>query len=141
MSITYNKFNAFVADICNKVHNLASDTCKVTYGNTGPTAAASYATVIGYDLGTAGGYTSGGPSVGSPSSTQSSGTETFSGNNTVTTATGAVGPFRYCSLYNSTASAMIAWFDYGSAITMANGDTFTIAWNGGGSSGSIFTLA
>jgi hypothetical protein len=43
-------------------------------------------------------------------------------------ATGAVGPFRYVVIYNSTAASgnLIAWFDYGSSISLANGDTLTI---------------
>ena len=139
MSIAYSKYQLFIAAVFNKTHNLSSDTCKVSLSNTAPTAADSYATMIANDIGTANGYTAGGPSVGSPSSTQTTGTYTFSGNNSVVTATGAVGPFRYAALYNSTASANIAYFDYGSSITMANGDVFTVAWNGGGSSGTIFT--
>ena len=33
---TFNKFNQFVADIANKVHNLGSDTLKVGLTNTAP---------------------------------------------------------------------------------------------------------
>lgn len=138
---TYNKYQAFVADVCNKVHNLGSDACKVSLSNTAPAATDSYATMIANEIAAGNGYTAGGGAVGAPSMTQTSGTATFSGNNVVTTATGTVGPFRYQSLYNSTASKNIAYFDYGSAVTLNSGDTFTVAWNGGGSSGSIFTLA
>src|ERR1700720_2827204 len=35
----FNKFNAFVADVANKVHNLGSDTLKVMLSNTLPTSA------------------------------------------------------------------------------------------------------
>jgi hypothetical protein len=48
----------------------------------------------------------------------------------VVSASGAVGPFRYAVLYNDTqtspAKPLIGYWDYGSAVTMANGDTFTI---------------
>ena len=87
MSIAYNKYQLFIAAVFNKTHNLSSDTCKVSLSNTAPTAADTYATMIANDIGTANGYTAGGPSVGSPSSTQTTGTYTFSGNNTVVTAT------------------------------------------------------
>lgn len=140
---TYNKFNAFVADICNKVHNLSSDSCKVELTNSAPVATNTVIANI-TDIAAGNGYTAGGTAAASPSSTQTSGTETFSANNVVFTASGgSIGPFRYVVLYNSTAASgnLIAWWDYGSAVTLISGDTFTVAWNGGGSSGSIFTLA
>jgi len=42
------------------------------------------------------------------------------------TATGTVGPFQYVVLYNDThaSDALALWWDYGSAITLANGETF-----------------
>ena len=48
----------------------------------------------------------------------------------VLTASGAVGPFRYVYIYNdapvSPADPLIGLYDYGSSITLASGDTFTI---------------
>lgn len=139
MAITYNKYTSFVGNLIDGVFNLGADVCKVSLSNTAPTAADTYATMIGAEIAAGNGYTAGGGAVASPSTTTTA-TAIFSGNNVTFTATGAIGPFRYARLYDSTASAVIAWFDYGSAVTMASGDTFTIAWNGGASSGSIFTI-
>jgi hypothetical protein len=140
--VAYNKFNCFVADVCNKVHNCSSDSFSIMLTNTAPVATNTvYSNLV--DLSTANGYTAGGTAATGNASTQTSGTETFTLNNVVFTATGAIGPFRYAVLYNSTSSGkqLVAWWDYGSSISLANGDTFTVAFNGGGSSGSVFTMA
>jgi len=44
------------------------------------------------------------------------------------TATGAVGPFQYVIIYNDTAAndELICWYDYGSEVTLAKDDTFTL---------------
>jgi hypothetical protein len=46
----------------------------------------------------------------------------------VLTASGAVGPFQYIYIYDdgSTGDKLIAYYDYGSAVTLAATDTFTI---------------
>jgi hypothetical protein len=65
-------------------------------------------------------------------------TTTISGTQVVLTATGAVGPFRYIILVNDTPTSplnpVVGWLDHGSAITMANTDTYTIP------AGAIFTI-
>ena len=66
---------------------------------------------------------------------QTSGTVSFTATDLVLTATGAVGPFRYVVLYNddptSPANPLIGWYDYGSSISLANGETFTIDFTTG----------
>jgi len=130
MSITMSKFNCFVADLGLKLHNLNTDTLKVLLTNVAPVATNA---VVGdlTDISAGNGYSAGGPSVGSTAFSQTSGTAKLTGSNVVVTATGAVGPFRYAALYNYTASGknLIGWLDYGSSITLANTDTFTITWD------------
>jgi hypothetical protein len=132
MSIAFNKFNAYVADVHNKVHNLGSDTLKLMLSNTAPVATNAVKTDI-TEISAGNGYSAGGPTVTVTGSTQTGGTYTLAASATVITATGAIGPFRYCVLYNSTAASgnLIGWYDYGSAITMQNTDTFTVTYSSG----------
>jgi hypothetical protein len=130
---SYNKFNATVNDLATKVHNLHSDALYVMLTNSAPIATnAVYADISANDLATSGGYTNGGAQATLVSDGQTAGLYTLKLNNVVTTATGAVGPFRYAVLYNHAAGSknLIGWWDYGSSVTLANGDTFTVSFDG-----------
>lgn len=143
--VAYNKFQQFVQDLCNKKHDCSGDTFKVMLTNSAPVATNS---VFGdlTEISAGNGYSAGGSAATGNVSTQSSGTETFTLHNiTFTASGGTIGPFRYFVLYNSTQTSpnkpLVAWWDYGSNLTLNAGDSFTVQWNGGGSSGSVFTLA
>lgn len=86
------------------------------------------------------GYTAGGTATSMSTST-SSGTAKATGTDVVFTATGAVGPFRYAVLYNdsptSPADPLLAWWDYGSSISLANTETFTVDFD---ASNGILTI-
>lgn len=121
---TFNKFNAFVEALAEKVHNLGSDQLTVALTNTLPTSSNSVLADI-----TQISYTNlSSRNITTTSSSQTSGLYKLILTDLTLTATGAVGPFRYVVIYNSTAASgnLIAWFDYGSSISLANGDTLTI---------------
>ena len=139
----YNKINQFVQDLANKKHDLSADTFKVMLSNTATVATNSvYGDVSGAEVANGNGYTTGGTAATITSSTQTSGTEKWILQSVVWTATGAVGPFRYATLYNSSQASpvkpLIAWWDYGSSVTLANGDTFTVAFDG---TNGVLTIA
>src|SRR5689334_10329920 len=124
---SFNKFNCFVADISNKVHNLGSDTLKVMLTNSAPSASNTVKADI-TEISAGNGYSAGGMSVTGITSTQTSGTyKLVASADPSITASGTVGPFQYAVLYNSTpvAGNLIGWWDRGSALTLANSDTFT----------------
>lgn len=132
---SYNKFNVFVQDIANKIHNFNSDTIQVALSNTAPVATN---TVIGNIVEIS--YTNlSARALTTVSSSQSSGLYSFIVNDLLLTASGSVGPFRYVVLYNITASGknLIAWYDYGSSITLGTGDTFNLDFD---NSNGVFQL-
>lgn len=137
---TFSKINAFVENLAEGVHNFQSHTLKVMLTNSAPSSSNSVKTDI-TEISAGNGYTAGGATVTTSSSSQTSGTYSLVCADVVFTATGAVGPFRYAVLYNDTptspADPLVGWWDYGSALTLANGETFTVDFSTSG----VFTLA
>lgn len=124
MSLAYNKFNSFVENVNEKVFNLGSDTLKVALTNSAPVATNTILaniTEISYANLSA-------RTITQSSSAQSSGTYKLILNALTLTATGAVATFRYIVVYDDTATndELVCWFDRGSTLTMANGDTYII---------------
>lgn len=130
---TYTKFNATVADLANKVHNLGADTLKIMLTNTLPVATNAIKTDI-TEIAAGNGYSAGGTAVGITSSTQTSGTYKLipSGNVVFTASGGSIATFRYAVIYNSTAASgnLIGWWDSGAAQTITTGNTFTVGLDG-----------
>jgi hypothetical protein len=140
----FNKFNSFVANLANGKHNLASGAIKIALTNTSPTAPNTAYTDITALIGgviptTNLSGTTTALDITTISSTQISGTYKLDLTDKVLTATGAVGPFRYVTLYNATAAGfeLIGWYDYGSSITLATGETFTVNFD---NVNGVFTL-
>ena len=129
---TANEFQALVEHLAEKVHNLGADTLKILLSNAAPDVAADAVRAdLTSELGTSGGYTSGGSSVSVTASAQSGGVYKLEASDLVFTASGGtIGPFRYAVLYNDTptspADPLIMYWDYGSSITLADGETFTV---------------
>lgn len=124
---TFNKFNQFVEDLAEKVHNLGSDTLKVALTNSAPVASNTVLANI-----TEISYTNcSSRTLSVTSSAQTSGTYKLVLSDLVLTASGGtVGPFRYVVIYNDTptspADPLIGWYDYGSNLTLNSGETLTL---------------
>lgn len=134
----FNKFECFVGDLGDKVHDLDGDTLKVYLTNNLPDTAAD--SIKGDLAGIAeqNGYA---PADATGVWAEAAGTGTLTGTDIVFTAAGgAFGPFRYAVLYNDTPAGpvdpLIGWWDYGSAISCNNGETFTVDFGA-----SILTIA
>jgi hypothetical protein len=143
MSATFNKFNIFPADLANGVHKMGSDTLKVMFTNTAPSAANAVLADI-TEIAAGNGYTAGGNAASLVSSSQTSGVYKLVLNNpaTWTAAGGSIGPFRYAVLYNATQTSplkpLIAWYDYGTAATLNSGEQFQVAFD---ATNGVFSLA
>lgn len=140
---TYQKFNQFVEHLAEKVHNLQADTLKVMLVNS--PAPVSTNTLRGdlTEIAAGYGYTAGGLACTVSSSAQTSGTYTLVlADVSFVAAGGPIGPFRYVVLYNDTptspADPLIAFFDYGSSTSLADGETLLVDFDG---SAGVLTLA
>ena len=124
---TYTKFQCFVEDLAEKKHNLASDTLKVAFSS------AAYPPSASADVKLADITTIASPAVDSVTltvleSSQTAGTYKLVVNDLTMTASADVGPFQYVIIYNDDATndELIAWYDYGSEITLHANDTFKL---------------
>lgn len=140
---TYNKFQDFSEQLVRGVHDWDAHTFKVALTNTAPVATNTVLADITQISGT-NGYTTGGNAT-TITVSETTGTTTVNGTQVVFTASGgSMGPFRYYVLYNDTATspadALIAWWDHGSAVTLADTETFTVKFSNA-TPGAIFTLS
>lgn len=142
---SFSKFNTFAGDLAAGVHDLSSDQVNVGLSDTAPSASADAVWGDITEISSGNGYSSGGSDTQNTGAS-SSGTYTLTGTNVTWTASGGtIGPFQYVILYNTTPTSplkpLIGWWDYGSALTLNSGDSFTVKFNGGASSGTILTVA
>jgi hypothetical protein len=132
LGVTYNKIQQFTEDLSEKVHNLQSDalTVALTTNANAPVATNSVLANL-----TQIAYTNLSSRVLTVStSAQSGGTYKLVIADLVLTASGAVATFRWVVIYNDTptspADPLICYFDYGSDVTLATGETFTLDFDG-----------
>jgi hypothetical protein len=137
------KYNFFVDEIARAGHNLATAVFKCALTNTAPTQLTDtvWNTTVAPAPAAANGYTAGGNTI-----TTSSATTTASvfklvlADTTFGPATaGGIGPFRYAILYNSSATNKVfGYYDYGSNLTLAAGESLTVDFDG---SAGQFTIS
>ncbi len=133
----FNKFQDYAEQKLKAVHNWSAHTFKAALTNTVPLAAntvladiTQIAATGGYTAGAGGGYT-----LDSVVLSETAGTAKVVITDEVITATGgSVGPFRYVVVYNDTATspadALCFWYDYGSALTLADAESLTLDFDG-----------
>lgn len=139
---TFNKFQSFVTAMAAGTHaaalNADTDMLKVYLTNAAPSASLDSLKADLAEISAGNGYTAGGADATNAAST-SGGTITVAGTDVVFTAAGgSIGPFQYAVLYNDTPAndPLIGYWDYGSAITLATGETLTVDFGS-----SLFTVS
>jgi hypothetical protein len=136
MAIAFTKVNSFVENLAEKQIDLSGNGLTVALTNTAHTSTwdklgdltqVSYANLSARVITVS-------------TSAQTAGTYKLVCADLTLTATGAVGPFRYVYIFddNSTNDKLIGYYDYGSEVTLANGDLFIIDFDG---SNGVLTIA
>jgi len=124
----FTKFQQFVEDLSKGVHNFTSDaTCSVTVALSSVAPVATNTVLANI---TQISYTNLSSRVLTGVTCEhTTGTVTYTANDLILTASGGtVGPFRYITLYNddSPSDSLISFADYGSDITLQDGETLSI---------------
>jgi hypothetical protein len=136
---SFNKYQKGVEALMESI-NAGSDAWKVALTNRAPVVASDSTLTDASEISAGNGYTAGGNAATTTSSTQTGGTyKLILASPTAWTATGgSLGPFRYAVLYDSTTNNLIGYWDYGSSVTLATGESFTVSLDG---TNGVFTVA
>jgi|SRR6516165_10568653 hypothetical protein len=138
--VAYNKINYFVQALVMGNINISTTSghlMSVLLTNTLPTSTYQTSTDVAGELAAGNGYSTGGTTFNTTSCVQTAGTLKAIGpaaGVVFTAGPGTIGPFRYPVLADhSTAYGgnplVIAWYDYGSSITLNSGETFTVTFD------------
>ncbi len=131
--VAYQKFNIFVEDVCEGVHDLGSDQLELALVTSGDPPVA--ADVLLANLTGEIAYTNlDARTVTVSSSAQDpAGTYKIKITDKVLTASGGVATFQNVAVFNQGTAVktdpLIAWYDHGSGVTLASGETFTVDFN------------
>ena len=125
----YQKFDQFIEDTENKIHNMDADQIALALTNVQPVAANSVlADITQID------YTNLSPrNLTRNQAGQTNGLYTITFDNIVLTSSGgATGPFQWIVVYNDDAADdnLICFFDYGSPVTLNDTESLPINWTG-----------
>lgn len=129
----FSKVNSFVEALAEKKHNLGADTLKLLLSNTAPDPATATVKADVTEITPGNGYTMGGMTITVTASAQTAGIYKLVANDlTITAAGGTIGPFQYVVLYNDSATndELIGFWDFGSPVTLADGEGFPIDFSG-----------
>ena len=132
---TFTFFHEFKNNLANGAIDLDSHSFKIALTNTAPTAATDDELADITQISAGNGYTTGGNALASVVWEETGagvGTWRFvSADNVFTASGGSIGPFRYVVLYDDTSTndKLMGYLDYGTGLTVTDGNTFTVDVN------------
>lgn len=138
--VAFNKIEGWVGYLGTKVIDLNADTLNCYLSNAVPSASADDVKADLAEITNQNGYTA--PEDTQNAYSEASGTGTLTGTDiTITASGGSFGPFQYVVMYDDTVATPVVdplagWWDYGSALTVNDGESFTIDFGA-----SVTTLA
>ena len=127
---SFNKFYIFAEDVGIAVHDLNTDTLNVYLSNAVPSQSADAVKTDLLEITQENGYPGGQGDIANAYS-HTAGVGTLTGTDVTFTASGgSFGPFQYIVLFNLDTAVkvdpLIGWWDYGSAISVNDGESFTV---------------
>lgn len=129
---TFVLFDEFKLNVTNATINLSTDSFKVALSNTAPTAATDDEFIDITEISAGNGYVAGGQVLDNRTWAETgagTGIWQFTTDDEVFTASGGtIGPFRYVVVYSDTSTndKLVGYLDYGSSISVTDGNTFTV---------------
>ena len=139
---SYNKINSFPLDLGNKVHNVSADALTIALTTTANKPVSTNTVLANLTQISYTNLSSRVPTI--TSWTQTTGTaKLILADLQLLASGGSVAAFGAIVLYNDTPAGtptdpLIAWWEYGSDVTLAATETFTLDFDG---SGGVFTIA
>lgn len=148
---SFTKVNDFVAALANGEINLGSDTLTIALSNTAPGSETSNPTadtngILGNVTEVAYTFLSS-RVITTDASSQTGGTYTLSLDDiTLSASGGTVATFQYIYVYSDTSTTpddqLVGLYDYGSGLSLADGESLTIDWGADGpTTGALLTIA
>ncbi len=140
MAAAFNKIEDFVNQLLQGNHDFNADTINCYLSNAAPSTSADSVKADIAEITLENGYAAAQDTQNTFA--EATGTATVTGTKIVITASGGtIGPFQYVVLHNVTDDGLIGWWDYGSALTLQDVESFSIKFNSSDTTGTILTVA
>jgi len=139
---SFVKFEVFPKNLVAGVHVFGTNAFKILLTNTAPVAATDELIGDITQISAGNGYTAGGLALDNVALSEAGGVaKVVIDDETITASGGAIGPFRYLVVYDDTptspADPLCFYYDYGSNLTLADGESLSVDFDG---TDGVFTL-